>query len=157
VDPGECLARGPSSTSVGLTDYSQVDIMGIWYTSVNFGAEKSPTLERKRDLPGESRGVPGECLSRGPVQRKHAWEDLLNKMARPLSTVKFCTKKNKHSFEGPSRRESRGSRRESVPRSRSSCSLLLWGLRFATKWLPKWLGCEPRLIVVSLDSWSLPP
>ena len=22
----------------------------------------------------------------------------------------------------------------------------------ATKWLPKWLGCEPRLIVVSLDS-----
>jgi len=22
----------------------------------------------------------------------------------------------------------------------------------ATKWLPKWLGCEPRLIVLSLDS-----
>ena len=24
--------------------------------------------------------------------------------------------------------------------------------RAATKWLPKWLGCEPRLIIVSLDS-----
>jgi len=24
--------------------------------------------------------------------------------------------------------------------------------RPATKWLPKWLGCEPRLIVMSLDS-----
>jgi len=24
----------------------------------------------------------------------------------------------------------------------------------ATKWLPKWLGCEPRLIVMSLDSLS---
>ena len=24
--------------------------------------------------------------------------------------------------------------------------------RIATKWLPKWLGCEPRLIVVSLVS-----
>jgi len=28
------------------------------------------------------------------------------------------------------------------------------GLQRATKWLPEWLGCEPRLIVVSLNSWS---
>ena len=27
----------------------------------------------------------------------------------------------------------------------------------ATKWLPKWLGCEPRLIVVSLDSQNYLP
>jgi len=25
-------------------------------------------------------------------------------------------------------------------------------LECAAKWLPKWLGCEPRLIVLSLDS-----
>ena len=25
--------------------------------------------------------------------------------------------------------------------------------QLATEWLPKWLGCEPRLIVVSLESF----
>ena len=33
---------GPSSASLGLTDYSQVDLLGLLYNSVNFGADKSP-------------------------------------------------------------------------------------------------------------------
>jgi hypothetical protein len=32
----------PGSASHGLTEYSQGDIMGLRYTPVDFGAEKSP-------------------------------------------------------------------------------------------------------------------
>ena len=32
----------PSSASLGLTDYSQVDMLGVRYKSVSVGAEKSP-------------------------------------------------------------------------------------------------------------------
>ena len=32
----------PSSPSLGLTDYSQVDMFGLRYSSVNFAAEQNP-------------------------------------------------------------------------------------------------------------------
>jgi len=31
-----------SSESLGLTDFSEVDVLGSWYKFVNFVAEKSP-------------------------------------------------------------------------------------------------------------------
>ena len=34
--------RGSSSTSVGQTDFAHVNMLGVRYTSVSFGAEKSP-------------------------------------------------------------------------------------------------------------------
>ena len=34
--------QGPSSASLGLTDYSRLDMLALRYNSVNFGADKSP-------------------------------------------------------------------------------------------------------------------
>ena len=45
VQPVKCLFqtdRQSSSDSVGLGDYPQVDILGWWYKSVNFGVKTSP-------------------------------------------------------------------------------------------------------------------
>ena len=36
------LRAGSTCASVGLTDYSQVDILELWYKFVHFGVEKSP-------------------------------------------------------------------------------------------------------------------
>ena len=42
--------------------------------------------------------------------------------------------------------------RRSLERRRRGAAVSGGVVDLATKWLPKWLGCEPRLIVVSLDS-----
>jgi len=42
MDGACCEGCRPSSASVGLTDSSQVDMLGLQYKSVNFGAEASP-------------------------------------------------------------------------------------------------------------------
>jgi hypothetical protein len=39
------LDQFPDSASVGLVDYSEVGMLGVWYTSVNFGA-KVPGLAK---------------------------------------------------------------------------------------------------------------
>ena len=38
----EPASEPPSSASLGLADYSQVDTLGLRYTSVNFGVGKRP-------------------------------------------------------------------------------------------------------------------
>jgi len=37
----QALSGSSSSSSDGLAGFSKVDMLGVWYTSVNFGAEKS--------------------------------------------------------------------------------------------------------------------
>ena len=37
-----CKCSGPSSASPGLADYSELDMLGLWYESINLGAGKSP-------------------------------------------------------------------------------------------------------------------
>jgi hypothetical protein len=39
----------PSPASVGLADYYQADILGVWYNSATFGVAKSPVSLNWRD------------------------------------------------------------------------------------------------------------
>ena len=41
---GHSLEINPSSASVALADHSRVDMLGVWYKSVNFGAEKPNSI-----------------------------------------------------------------------------------------------------------------
>ena len=56
ADLGRCEVRTrPSHTSFWLTVYSHVDMLGVWYTSVNFAAGKSPGSPTMRpNTPRES-------------------------------------------------------------------------------------------------------
>ena len=48
VRPGLARAGG----SAWLTDYSQVDMLNVWYKCVNFGAKQDLNLHRLKAAPG---------------------------------------------------------------------------------------------------------
>ena len=37
-----------AAKTTGFSDFSQVDMLGLWYTSVNFGAKKDPVSRNGR-------------------------------------------------------------------------------------------------------------
>ena len=65
--------RLSGTTLPGLTDHSQVDIQGVRYKSVNFGAEKSPGSNRQKERK-RGRGRESERSREREHARKRARE-----------------------------------------------------------------------------------